>query len=68
MFSLHTFLKLLVQFGFQATFSSHISRAKSMEGPMTLFLSQGDIRAHKISTETVLLLQIIQTYTVKGRK
>lgn len=39
MFFLHMFLKLLVQFGFQATSSSHISKAKSMEGPMT-FVSE----------------------------
>lgn len=69
MFFLHMFLTLLVQFGFQATFSSHVSRAKSMEGPMTfLFLSQRDLRAGEISTETVILLQIAQTCTVKGRK
>lgn len=30
------FLKFLVQFGFQAIFSSHISRAKSVEGPTTV--------------------------------
>lgn len=67
MFFLHIFLKFLVSAGFQTTFSSHISRAKPMEAPMT-FVSEPKRPKSWRDPKPVTFLQTAETCAAKGRK